>query len=252
MTYLEGFIVAVPKANKEEYRRHAAGAAPLFQEFGATRMVEAWASDVPDGKVTDFRKAVQAKEDEDVVFSWFEYPSKAVRDAAVEKMMSDPRMENMGKTMPFDGKRMIFGGFEAILDQGSSAGAYVDGFVLPVPDGNKEAYLAMAQKAAAKFGECGAARIVEAWGSDIPDGKLTDFRRAVQSKEGENVVFSFIEWPDKAARDEAWPKLMADPDMQPDHGNMPFDGQRMFWGGFDVLVDTKADAGAAAPERELA
>ena len=251
MTYVEGFIVAVPMINKEEYRRHAAAAAPLFHEFGATRHLEAWASDVPDGKVTDFRKAVQAKEDESVVFSWFEYPSKEARDAANQKMMSDPRMEEMGASMPFDGKRMIFGGFAAMLDTGATGGAYVDGFVLPVPHANKEAYFAMANKAAAKFADYGALRVVEAWGDDIPDGTLTDFRRAVQARDGENVVFSWIEWPSKAARDEAWPKLMADPDMQPDHDNMPFDGKRMFWGGFDILLDSTQAENAGA-ERELA
>ena len=252
MTYVEGFIVAVPTENKETYRRHAAQAVPLFEEFGATRLMEAWASDVPEGKVTDFRKAVQAKEAESVVFSWFEYPSKDARTAANARMMSDPRMKEMGASMPFDGKRMIFGGFEAVLEEGTGTGAYVDGFVLPVPPANKDAYFALARKAAAKFREYGATRVVEAWGDDIPDGKQTDFRRAVQAKEGENVVFSWIEWPDKAARDAAWPKLMADPDMQPDHANMPFDGMRMFWGGFETLLDTRAGANAEPAQRELA
>lgn len=116
MKYVEGFVLAVPAANKEAYRKHAADALPLFKEFGATRMVECWGDDVPDGKVTDFRGAVKAKDDEVVVFSWIEYPSKEVRDAAVKKMMSDPRMEAMGKAMPFDGQRMIFGGFAPIVD----------------------------------------------------------------------------------------------------------------------------------------
>ena len=97
-------------------RNAAADAAPLFKEFGVTRMVECWGDDVPDGKLTDFRRAVQAKEDEVVVFSWFESPSKEVRDAANQKMMSDPRMKSMGETMPFDGKRMIFGGFVPVVD----------------------------------------------------------------------------------------------------------------------------------------
>ena len=116
MTYVEGFVAAVPAANKEIYRRHAAEAAPLFKEFGATRFVECWGDDVPDGKLTDFRRAVQAKDDEVVVFSWIEYPSKEVRNAANETIMTDPRMKAMGKQMPFDGKRMIFGGFAPILD----------------------------------------------------------------------------------------------------------------------------------------
>ncbi len=116
MKYVEGFVVAVPAANKEVYRQHAAEAAPLFKEFGATRMVECWGDDVPDGQITDFRGAVKAKDDEVVVFSWIEYPSKEVRDAANEKIMADPRMKAMGDTMPFDAKRMIFGGFAPILD----------------------------------------------------------------------------------------------------------------------------------------
>ena len=251
MTYVEGFIVAVPKANREEYRRHAADFMPLFREFGGTRHVEAWASDVPDGKVTDFRKAVQAKEEEDVVFSWFEYSSREARDAANAKIMTDPRMEAMTASMPFDGKRMIFGGFASILDRGSAGGAYVDGFVLPVPQGNRDAYLALAEKAGKNFKKHGALRLVEAWGDDIQDGKFTDFRRAVQAKDGENVVFSWIEWPDKPTRDAAWPKMMEDPDMQSDHGNMPFDGQRMFWGGFEVILDS-GKVEPAARERELA
>jgi uncharacterized protein YbaA (DUF1428 family) len=116
MRYVEGFVAAVPAANKEIYRKHAAEAAPLFKEFGATRVVECWGDDVPDGTITDFRRAVQAKDGEVVVFSWFEYPSKEVRDAANEKMRADPRMRAMGDEMPFDGKRMIFGGFAPILD----------------------------------------------------------------------------------------------------------------------------------------
>ena len=109
MTYVDGFVLAVPSGNKEAYRKHAEEAAPLFKEFGAVRMVEAWGDDVPDGKVTDFKGAVKAEEGETVVFSWLEYPDKSVRDAAQQKMMSDPRMEEIGATMPFDGKRMIFG-----------------------------------------------------------------------------------------------------------------------------------------------
>ena len=115
MSYVDGFVLAVPAANKEAYRKMAAAAAPLFREFGATRIVECWGDDVPEGKVTDFRGAVKATADEVVVFSWIEYPSKEVRDAAVARMMSDPRMKALGD-MPFDGQRMIFGGFRPILD----------------------------------------------------------------------------------------------------------------------------------------
>lgn len=116
MPYIDGFVLAVPKANKQAYLEHAKKALPFFKEFGATRMVEAWGDDVPDGKVTDFRSAVKAEANEDVLFSWIEWPSKEVRDQATKKMMDDPRMKEMGN-MPFDGKRMIIGGFQPILDQ---------------------------------------------------------------------------------------------------------------------------------------
>jgi uncharacterized protein YbaA (DUF1428 family) len=237
MTYIEGFVAAVPTGNKEEYRRHAADALPIFKEFGVARMVENWGDDVPKGKVTDFYGAVQAKDDETVVFSWFEYPDKATRDAASEKMMSDPRMKQMGEAMPFDGKRMIYGGFESIVDESAEGETgYVDGYLLPVPEGKKDAYRAMAQKAAAKFKDYGAVRVVEAWGDDVPEGKVTDYQRAVKAEAGENIVYSYVEWPDKATRDKGWEKMMADPDMQPD-GEMPFDGKRMFWGGFRPIID---------------
>ncbi len=116
MSYVDGFVIAVPEVNKEDYRALAAKAAPLFKEFGATRVVECWADDVPEGKQTDFYRAVQAEENETVVFSWIEYPSKEVRDTANEKMMADPRMKELGNRMPFDGKRMIYGGFSILLE----------------------------------------------------------------------------------------------------------------------------------------
>ncbi len=252
MTYVEGFIVAVPAENRDEYRRHAAAAVPLFEEFGATRLVEAWEDDVADGKVTDFRRAVQAREGEKVVFSWFEYPDKAARDSASEKMMSDPRMEEMGKSMPFDGKRMVYGGFAPFVDEGTGSGAYVDGFILPVPQGNREAYREMAQKAWADFKKHGAVRLVEAWGDDVPEGKVTDYPRSVKQEEGEQIVYSWIEWPDRATRVAAWEKMKAEEPNKPDHDSMPFDGKRMFWGGFEVIVDSKAGIGIEAAERETA
>jgi uncharacterized protein YbaA (DUF1428 family) len=238
MTYVEGFVVAVPTANKEAYRKHAADAAPLFKEFGATRMVECWGDDVPDGKLNDFKGAVQAKPDETVVFSWFEYPDRAARDAATEKMLSDPRMEQMGADMPFDGQRMIFAGFDSIVDdRGEGKMGYVDGYVLPVPDGNKDAYRQLAQKASGLFIEHGATRVVEAWGDDVPDGKVTDYTRAAHKKDGETVVYSWVEWPSKDARTAGWEKMMADERMKPDPENNPFDGARMIYGGFEPIVE---------------
>jgi len=238
MTYVDGFVLAVPTVRKEEFRKHAADAAPIFRELGATRVAECWGDDVPDGEITDFKGAVNAEAGETVVFSWIEYPSKEVRDAATAKMMEDPRMEAMGEQMPFDGKRVIMGGFAALLDEqtGGTMG-YADGFVVPVPAGNKEAYRAMAAKAAPIFQQYGATRVVEAWGDDVQDGKVTDFKRAVKAQGGETVVFSWVEWPSKQARDSGWEKVMADERMKPDPDSMPFDGKRMFWGGFAPLVD---------------
>ena len=115
MAYVDGFVVAVPVANKDAYRASAAKAWALFKEFGATRHVECWGDDVPVGKLTDFQRSVQAKEDETVVFSWIEYPSKEVRDEVYKRMKDDPRMKEMD--MPFDGKRMIYGGFQPIFDE---------------------------------------------------------------------------------------------------------------------------------------
>ncbi len=236
MTYVEGFVVAVPAANKEAYRRHAAEAAPLFKEFGASRLMEAWGDDVPDGKVTDFKGAVKARPDEVVVFSWIEYPSRTARDAAVKKIMSDPRMEAMGATMPFDGQRMIFGGFAALIDEGThDKTGYVDGALIPVPASKKQAYEARARNIAALVKEHGASRVVDAWGDDVPDGKVTDFKGAVKATADEKVAYCWIEWPSKAVRDDGWRKIFADPRMHtPD---MPFDSGRMVHGGFAPLVD---------------
>jgi uncharacterized protein YbaA (DUF1428 family) len=116
MSYVDGFVAAVPTANREAYREHAEKAAVLFKEYGAEKCVECWGDDVPEGKVTSFAMAVQRKEDETVVFSWVVWPSKAARDASWKKMMDDPRMAPDANPMPFDGKRLIYGGFQPIVE----------------------------------------------------------------------------------------------------------------------------------------
>jgi uncharacterized protein YbaA (DUF1428 family) len=236
MSYIDGFVAAVPLANKEAYRKHAAEALPYFKKLGVTRMVENWGDDVPDGKVTDFKRSVKAKPDEAIIFSWLEYPDKATRDKANESMMNDPQMKDMGKSMPFDGQRMIFGGFAPINDSGASVKpGYIDGSVIPVPVENEAAYREMADKHAAILKEYGATRTVDAWGDDVPDGKVTDYKGAVQATKDEKVVYSWVEWPSKEARDQGWEKAMQDPRMK--DMKMPFDGKRMIFGGFKPILD---------------
>lgn len=115
MSYVDGFVMAVPTANKDAFIEHARMGDPVFLKYGALRVVECWGDDVPDGVLTDFRKAVQAKPDETVVFSWVEWPDRATRDKGMAAMMDDPAMSPENNPMPFDGKRLIFGGFAPVV-----------------------------------------------------------------------------------------------------------------------------------------
>lgn len=115
--YVQGFVIPVPADKQDAYRKMAEDAADIFKDYGATEIVEAWEADVPDGTTTDFRRAVKAEGDEKIVFSWMVWPDKATADAAHEKMMKDERFEALGDA-PFDGKRMIFGGFDPIFKMG--------------------------------------------------------------------------------------------------------------------------------------
>ncbi|SFS09345.1 Uncharacterized conserved protein YbaA, DUF1428 family [Stenotrophomonas maltophilia] len=116
MSYIDGFVLAVPTANKETFLAHARSGDVVFIEYGALRVVECWGDDVPHGKTTDFFGAVKATPEETVVFSWIEWPDKATRDAGMQKMMEDPRLDPAKNPMPFDGARMIYGGFTPIYE----------------------------------------------------------------------------------------------------------------------------------------
>jgi len=120
--------------------------------------------------------------------------------------------------------------------------SYIDGFILPLNDGKLDEYKPMAETFARKAREQGALGSLEAIGDGLEHGHTTDFYKAVQAQDGENVVFSIVIWPDKATRDAGWEKIMADPEMQPGAMPMPFDGKRMFWGGFDKILDTAETA----------
>lgn len=244
MTYFEGFIVPVPEGNKEAFAKHADQLSPSLKDCGVRRQVECWGVDLPEGKQTDFLKAVDAKPGEKAVYAWFEYPDRAARDASNEAMMNNSKMMEMSTDVPFDAKRMIFGGFNALVEEGSGGGTFVDGIVVPVPTDKRDEYVDLASRNARVFIEFGASRVVETLGDDIPHGQVTDFYRAVKAEPGETIAFSFIEWPDKAARDQGWQKIMQDQRMQ--HGGGVFDGRRMFWGGFEVVIDTARGQQAAA------
>jgi uncharacterized protein YbaA (DUF1428 family) len=236
MTYFQGFVVPVRTADKQAFLDMAKRVAPIFAAHGATRTVECWGDDVMDGKVTDFKRAVQAKDDETVVLSWVWWPDKARCDAAAEKIRTDERMKPTGP-MPFDGQRMIYAGFEANFDTGDGCRfGYVDGVIASVPDGNRQAFIDYATRAAELFREKGALRLVDGWGADVPDGKVTDFTRAVKAKDSETVVFGWIEWPDKPTRDAGMGALMQDPRMR--ETSPAWDGQRAIFGGFVPILDT--------------
>ena len=117
MTFVDGFVAAVPKANKDKYIKHAEIASAVFKDHGAIRVTECWGEDVPDGELTSFPMAVKRQADETVVFAWIEWPSRDIRDAGMEKVMQDPRMQPDQNPMPLDSKRLIYGGFDMILER---------------------------------------------------------------------------------------------------------------------------------------
>jgi uncharacterized protein YbaA (DUF1428 family) len=255
MSYIEGFVIAVPTANKDKFIAHARYGDAVFMDHGAVRVVECWQDNVAKGHTTDFFGAVAAQDDESVVFSWIEWPSRTEREAMNAKMeelmKTDERFSPEKNPMPFDGKRMIYGGFEALVEEGTPLdGGYVQGFIVAVPEANKEAYRKAALGMWEIMKDYGAVRVIEAWQDDVPHGQQTDFFRSVKAEPGEIVVFSFIEWESRGICDGAHGKMMEDermkqfmdenPDAEP-----PFDGKRMVYGGFCPVIElTREPQGA--------
>lgn len=116
MTYVDGFVLAVPNANREKYIQHSKQSGEVFKDHGALKLIETWGDDVPDGEVTSFPMAVKCGPDETVCFSWLLWPSKEVRDEGMKKAMEDERLSPEKNPMPFDGKRLIYGGFEVVVE----------------------------------------------------------------------------------------------------------------------------------------
>ncbi|MFN3911927.1 DUF1428 domain-containing protein [Hyphomonas sp.] len=237
MAYIDGFVLAVPDANKEAYRKMASEASAVFRKHGAIGFVENWGEDVPQGKTNCFNSAVLKQEGETVVFSWIVWPDRAARDAGNAATMADPALGGPGMEMPFDGTRMIYGGFEQLFGDALAAPGLINGTVMPVPSGNRAAYEAAAAKMAELFLKHGAVSVVDAWGEDLPEGKVNSFHTAVLKRPGEDVVFSWINWPDKAAQDAGWEKIMADPRLA-EYGpaTTGADMGRMIYGTFRPIV----------------
>jgi uncharacterized protein YbaA (DUF1428 family) len=236
MTCIQGFICAVPTANRTAFIEHARSAVAGFRDHGVVAASECWGDDVPAGEVTSFPLAVKATPDETVVFAWLVWPSKSVLDRVMQGPLDDPRLSPETNPLPFDGKRVVFGAFEPVLELGAPRpGGYVDGFVVAVNRNRREAFIEFARACDPVFMEHGACWIMEAWGIDVPEGKHTDFRRAVKAQPDEEIIFSWVQWPDRATRDSGNQKIMNDPRLA--GKEMPFDGKRLIYGGFEPVVE---------------
>lgn len=237
MTYYNAFLAAVPTDAQDRYRDFVAGEWPRFRRHGAIRQCDAWGADLPPGEHTDFQRAVQARADETVAFGWIEWPDRATADAAWAAIMGS---DDPSPALPFDGQRMIWGGFAPEVADGTDRGGrYVQGYVIPVPAANRARFAPLARQVwTEQFCPLGALGNHENWGVDVPRGKITDFHRAVDAQEGEEIVVSWTTWPDRATCDAAVAQMRAAMEHTPPP-DMPFDGKRMIWGGFSVIFDSE-------------
>ena len=235
MTCITGFIAAVPTANRDAFITHADLAASAFLDHGLSAAMEGWGEDVPVGEAHSFPKAVLAEAGESVIFSFYRWPDRDAQERGFQAAMDDPRVDPARNPMPFDGRRVIWGHFEPLLELGAPRpGGFFDGFVIPVPRAARDDFAAYARACDPVFLEHGASWVAECWELDIPDGKITDFRRAVAARPDEAVVFAWVQWPDRNARDEGNAGIYTDPRLSGQ--SCPFDMTRMIWGGFTPVV----------------
>ncbi|MCG8621921.1 MAG: DUF1428 domain-containing protein [Proteobacteria bacterium] len=239
MNYVHGFVAAVPTANKEAYIKFTRNTGAVLKRLGAVQAVECWGVDVPEGKVTSFPMAVKCKADETVVFSWTLWKSKDDANKAEAKMRAGeiPEFDFKNNPPPFDGKRLIYGGFEVVVETGSNSddGAFIGGFVAAVPTAKKAEFIKHCKSTDEAVLKLGAVQVVECWGVDVPDGEVTSFPMAVQKKPDETVVFSWIRWRSKADAKKAESNEM--PELNPETNPLPLDGSRVIFGGFEMVVN---------------
>ena len=238
MTYIQGMMAPVRRDKKQAYTDMATQAVAIFRKNGALAVIETWSDDLSEDKINDMSTAVLREADEDVLFTYIIWPSKAAREEGMRKTFADPFWSSGDFNPPMDGKRMFYGGFDPIVSKGGYAGAarYIDGFLLACPTASKEAYRLMAEDAWPMFEKHGAISMYECWGDDIMPGKLTSMEIAVKKEPDETVLFSWIGWPSKAARDAGMAAFHEELPMD-EPPEMPFDGKRMIFGGFEVIVD---------------
>lgn len=237
MTYIDGTLMPVVTDHRADYKAYAEHVAALFKANGALELVDCWGDDVPTGKLNSFPSAVLLTPGETVVMSWIKWPSKEVRDKAWQDM--DEELMNNMPTPPFDTKRMIYGGYDVILEtskgSASEGPACIEGMMVPAKKDARDAYKDHAIKAAEIFQSYGALGVTESWADDVPPGKLNSMLSAVLAAEDEVPVYSWIDWPSKDIRDAAWPKIMEAGDLMA-LGDPPFDMTRMIGGVFSPLV----------------
>ncbi len=238
MTFIQGFLVPVPEGNRDKYREMAKSAVPMFEKHGMVRMVECWADDVPHGETTDMYRATKAEDGEIIVFSWVDWGTKEAWQKAHKAFSEDEEMEAPAE-MPFDGMRMTVAEFDTLGEAGPGGNsAYVHGYVAPVPNAGKDAFAEMCATMREVAIDAGALRAVDSFAPSLADGKVTDFKQAVKAEQGESVAFGFTEWASKADYEAGMAKMREDDRMPAPGSDMPIDGKRLIFGGFEVLLDT--------------